>query len=109
VANEGLGVATPVKRDDRCSEKRSVHPEPVEGLPGVSNVFVSPDRMELASDGRPVTVRFADIAQWPRPRWLSQLRKRLGRGLWLPVADRDFFHAPPYGFFCSYTNPTLVS
>jgi hypothetical protein len=61
--------------------------------------------MELHRDGRPVTVRFSDIAKWPRPRWLSWLGKRLGRRSWLPVADRDFFHAPHDRFFRFYTNP----
>jgi hypothetical protein len=83
-------------------------PSRVEGLPAVSEVIVFPDRMELACEGRLVTVRFAEIAKWPRPRWLAPLRKRVGRPMWLPVADRDFFHAPPDRFFRFYTNPPLV-
>ena len=83
-------------------------PSRVEGLPAVSGVIVFSDRMELTSEGRLVTVRFAGIAKWPRPRWLARLRKRLGRGMWLPVADRDFFHAPPDRFFRFYTDPPVV-
>jgi hypothetical protein len=83
-------------------------PSRVEGLPAVSEVVVFPDRMALVSDGRPVIVRFADIARWPRPRWLARLGKWLGRRPWLPVADRDFFHAPPDRFFRFDTNPRLV-
>jgi hypothetical protein len=83
-------------------------PSRVVGLPGVAEVIVFPVRMELLSKGRPVTVRFADIAKWPRPRWLSRLGKRLGRRSWLPVADRDFFHSPPDRFFRFYTDPPLV-
>jgi hypothetical protein len=28
--------------------------------------------------------------------------------MWLPVADRDFFHAPPDRFFRFYTTPPLI-
>jgi hypothetical protein len=84
-------------------------PSRVTGLPEVTEVAVYPDRLELKAAGRPVVFRFADIAQWPRPSWLWRLLARLGwRARWLPVADRDWFHAPPDRFFAFYTTPPIV-
>ncbi len=84
-------------------------PSRVDGLAHVTEVVVHPDRLELDSGGRRVTFRFADIARWPRPRWLWRLLFRLGCGLrWLPVADRDWFHMPQDRFFAFYTDPPVV-
>ncbi len=41
-------------------ESLSFGPSRVEGLPVVSRVVVKPDRLELLSDGKWVTVRFAN-------------------------------------------------
>jgi hypothetical protein len=72
-------------------------------------VGVFPDRLEIMSDGRRVLIRLADIARWPRPRWLRRRLARVGwRPKWLPVADRDWFHAPPDRFFRFYTDPPVV-
>ena len=38
-------------------------PSAVEGLPGVAEVAVFPDRLELLSEGKWVTVRLLDIAR----------------------------------------------
>jgi hypothetical protein len=84
-------------------------PSRVDGLAQVTEVVVRADRLELHSGGRNVTVRFEDIARWPRPRWLWRLLFRLGRGpRWLPVADRDWFHLPQDRFFAFYTDPPVV-
>jgi hypothetical protein len=81
-------------------------PSRVEGLPGVSEVVVRPDRIELCSAGEWVSARFADIARWPRPAWPWRLASRYGRRpRWLPVADRDWFHPPRDRFFRFYTDP----
>ncbi len=84
-------------------------PSRVEGLPGVTEVAVFPNRLELLSEGRWVVIRLADIAAWPRPRWL---RRRLAwagwRPAWLPVADRDWFHPPADRFFRFYITPPVT-
>jgi hypothetical protein len=84
-------------------------PSRVVGLPDVSRVVVKPDRLELLSGGKWVTVKFAAIAKWPRPKWLWKGLALLGkRSSWLPVGNRDWFHPPPDRFFIFYTNPKLV-
>jgi hypothetical protein len=84
-------------------------PSRVEGLPGVAEVTVFPDRMELLSEGRTVVVHWADIAYWPRPRGLWRRLARLGwKPKWLPIGDRDWFHAPADRFFRFYTDPPLT-
>jgi hypothetical protein len=83
-------------------------PSRVEGLPDVSEVVVRPDRIELRSAGEWVSIRFADIARWPRPAWLWRLASRYGRRpRWLPVADRDWFHPPRDRFFLFYSRPPV--
>jgi hypothetical protein len=83
-------------------------PSRVEGLPGVTEVAVFPDRIELKSANRLVTHRFVDIARWPRPRLMWRLLSRLGlRPKWLPVGDRDWFHEPADMFVEFYTDPPL--
>ena len=87
-------------------------PSRVEGLPDVDEVAVHPDRLELRSAGRMVTVRFADIVEWPRPVLLSRWRARfglrpLGGGRWI-VGERDWFHPPSERFFRFATRPPLV-
>ena len=84
-------------------------PSRVEGLPNVAEIAVYPDRLELPTEGKLVVHRFVDIARWPRPPWLWRRLFRLGwRPRWLPVADRDWFHAPRDRFFAFFTNPKLV-
>jgi hypothetical protein len=84
-------------------------PSRVEGLPDVSEVVVHPDRLELLSARRWVTIRFIDIARWPRPAWAWRVLWRVGRKPgWLPVADRDWFHPPAERFLRFYTDPQLV-
>jgi len=63
-------------------------PSAVEGLPGVTEAVVFPDRLELLSGGQWVVIRFGDIA---RP-YSGDLEDRPS------VADRDWFH-PPAGRF----------
>ncbi len=68
-----------------------------------------PDRLELLSAGEWVVIRLADIAKWPRPWWFWRGMTRFGwRPNWLPVADRDWFHAPPDRFFRFYATPPVV-
>jgi hypothetical protein len=84
-------------------------PSRVEGLPDVTQVVLRPDRLELSSSGRWVSFRFARMARWPRPAWLWRALHYLGwRPRWLPVADRDWFHAPHDRFFAFYTQPRVV-
>lgn len=83
-------------------------PSRVEGASQVTSVTVYPDRIELASAADVVKHRFADIASWPKPPFLWRLFYSLGmKPRWLPVADRDWFHAPPDRFFLFYTKPML--
>ena len=84
-------------------------PSRVEGLPAVSEVRVSPDRIEANSAGEWAAFRFSEIAAWPRPGWLWRLLHRtVRRPAGLPVGDRDWFHAPPDRYFSFYTEPRLV-
>src|SRR5689334_19319618 len=95
-------------------ESHTVHcplrfkPSRVEGLPAVSQVTVWTDRIELISEDRLVVYRFFDMARWPHPRWLWKMAFRKGiKPKFLPVGDRDWFHAPPDMFFIFYTTPRL--
>jgi hypothetical protein len=84
-------------------------PSRVDGVPGVTEVAVFPDRLELASPDSRRVIPFADIARWPSPRWLWRRLFRIGwRPRWLPVADRDWFHPPADRFFAFYTTPPIV-
>jgi hypothetical protein len=83
-------------------------PSRVEGLPDVTEVAVYPDRLEILSGGRRLVYRLADIARWPRPRWLWRLLARFGWRGWLPVGERDRFHAPPERFIRFFTSPPVV-
>jgi hypothetical protein len=84
-------------------------PSRVVGLPNITEVAVYPDRLELLSAGRWLVYRFADIAAWPRPRRLWRWLARLGwRPRWLPVGERDWFHAPPDRFIRFFTSPPVV-
>ena len=75
----------------------------------MTEVVVRPDRLELRSADRWVTVRLAGIARWPRPACLCRLLARLGCQLRsVPVGDRDWSPAPPHRFFRFYTAPPLV-
>ncbi|MDB5342633.1 MAG: hypothetical protein JWP89_1010 [Schlesneria sp.] len=85
-------------------------PSAVEGLPGVTEVAVHPDRLELLSEGEWVVVRFLDIAQWYRLGWLYWPLARLGfrvRGF-PSVADRDWFHPPAGRFFRFFSVPPVT-
>ena len=84
-------------------------PSRVEGLSSVSQVAVWPDRIEfLCAGGYTVTHRFVDLAEWPGPRWLwKPLYRRGVRPKWLPVGERDMFHAPQDTFFEFYTTPRI--
>jgi hypothetical protein len=65
--------------------------------------------LELYSNGKPAVIRFSEIARWPKPAWFWKWLFSLGiRPRWLPVADRDWFHAPPDRFFRFYTTPPLI-
>jgi hypothetical protein len=93
------------------SERKGLRfvPSRVEGFPGVTEVVVYPDRLELLSEGRWVSIAFADIALWPRPAWLWRRLARLGwRPRWMPVGQRDWFHPPPERFFRFRTEPRIV-
>jgi hypothetical protein len=84
-------------------------PSRVEGLPDVTEITVYPDRLELISAGRRVSIRLADIAAWPPPAFLWRRLARVGwRPRWLPVGERDWFHPPSGRFFRFYTKPRLV-
>jgi hypothetical protein len=85
-------------------------PSTVEGLEGVTEAAVFPDRLELLSGDTWVAIRFLDIAQWYRRGWLYRPLSRLGfkvRG-WPSVADRDWFHPPAGRFFRFYTAPPIL-
>lgn len=84
-------------------------PSRVEGLPGVAEVAVHPDRVEFLSDGRWVTVRLAEIARWPRPAWFWRGLARLGiRPRRPPVGTRDWFRTPPDRSFTLFTEPRIT-
>src|SRR5262245_32687739 len=85
-------------------------PSTVEGLSGVTEGAVCPDRLALLSEGKWVIIRFLDIARWHRGGWLYRPLARLGlrvRGE-PSVADRDWFHPPSGRFFRFYANPAVT-
>lgn len=84
-------------------------PSRVEGLLDVTEVVVRRGQLELLSSGTWIVIRFADIAEWPRPRWLWRVLARFGRPpSWLPVGERDWFHPPPDRFIRFFSNPRIV-
>jgi hypothetical protein len=85
-------------------------PSEVTGLPAVSRVTVFPDHLELCSEAQTRTIRFLDIARWPRWGWFYRLAARLGLGVRgnPAVADRDWFHPPSRRFFRFYSDPPLT-
>lgn len=84
---------------------RFVPPE-VEGLSGVEEVAIHPDRVEVLANGAPVIVRFSDIARRQESvvdRWLKWL---LGRPPYpLVVGEREFCTERRYVTF--FANPRL--
>ena len=63
-------------------------PSHVEGLPEVKEAAVFPDRLELCSAGKWVSLRFQDMVEWSRPAWLWRVLARLGwRRRLLPVGS----------------------
>ncbi len=81
----------------------------VEGAPGVSEVAVYSDRLELASATGVTTVRLTDIAKFPRPAALWRAAFRCGlRPKWLPVADRNWCQPIGQQYFRFYTSPPLT-
>ena len=84
-------------------------PSRVEGWPAITEVAIYPDRFELNSAGRWTSVRYWNIAQWPRPRWFWQALARLGRKpRWLPIGGRDWCREPTERYFRFFTAPRLV-
>jgi hypothetical protein len=84
-------------------------PLAVEGLPGVTEVAVFPDRLELLSEGSWIVLRLIDMARWYQRGWLYRPLAKLGwvHG-WPMVADRMWFPCPAVSFFEFYTTPKLV-
>jgi hypothetical protein len=85
-------------------------PSEVEGLPGVTETIVFPNRLELMTADRRVVIRFLDIARWNRFGGLFRWTARFGWGVrGRPVvADRDWFHLRPGPFFRFYTDPAIT-
>jgi hypothetical protein len=85
-------------------------PSAVEGLLGVTEVAVFPDRLELLSEGKWVVIRFRDIARWYSGGWLYRPLAWLGLGVRgrPSVADRDWFHPPAGRFFRFYSSPPVT-
>lgn len=84
-------------------------PSRVEGVTGVIEAVVNPDRLTFLCDDRQVVVKFEDIAKWPRPHKMHKIFARFGWSpRWLPIADRDWFHGPPDRYFRFYTDPPII-
>jgi hypothetical protein len=84
-------------------------PSRVEGCPGVTEVAVHADRLELRLARRWVSFKFEDIAAWPRPAFVRRHLARLGwRPRWLPVGEHRCLHPPSERFFRFYTWPPIV-
>jgi hypothetical protein len=85
-------------------------PSAVDGSPAVTEAVVFPDRLELLSEGKWVTIRFLDIARWHQFGWLYRLLAWLGFGVrgHPVVADKDWFHPPSGRFFRFFTAPPIT-
>lgn len=84
-------------------------PSRVEGLPDVTEAAVFPDRLELCSAGKWLSFPFTEMVEWSRPDWLWRLIARFGwRKQFLPVGERDWFHAPADRFFRFFSSPSVV-
>jgi hypothetical protein len=84
-------------------------PSRVDGSAEVLEAFVYPDRLKLIGKSQCSIIKFADIARWPWPKWFWRAMFAFGvRPRWLPVADRDWFHAPRDRFYRFYTSPALT-
>lgn len=83
-------------------------PSRVDGMPGIEEVAVFPDRLELHAGGEVHVFWFARIARWPWPRGIWKLAFKLGvRPGWLPVANRDWCRPPSERYFEFYTEPRV--
>jgi hypothetical protein len=84
-------------------------PSRVEGLRGVTEVIVRPDRLELQSVSRWVCFRLSGIARWARPARLRRLLASLGFQFRpVRVGDRSWVQSPPDRSFRFYTAPPVV-
>jgi hypothetical protein len=85
-------------------------PSAVEGLPGVTEAAVFPDRLELLSEGKWVVIRFREIARWYCGGRLYRPLAWLGLGVrgQPSVADRDWFHSQARRYFRFYTRPVIA-
>ena len=83
-------------------------PSRVEGLPAVAEVAVYPDRLELLSAGRWVTIPLVRLARASGPTWWRRLLVRLrGRPGGWPVADHLLFDTPTESLLAFYARPPL--
>lgn len=93
-----------------AEESVRFRPSRADGLPDVREVAIFPDRLEVNSQGRWLTIRFADIGRRQEPllvsllKWLSFRRPYLRM-----VGERDYFHVPRDRFFRWYTDPPLTT
>lgn len=85
-------------------------PSRVDGLAGVTEVVVYPDRLEIVTAKEVAIVRFIDIANWCSV-W-SWFYRQLARRGWLLgtpyVADRDWFHPPADRYFRFFSTPPIT-
>ena len=86
----------------------SFTPSRVDGLENVIVVSVYRYKIKLKTKNKTFVYKFGRIAIWPSPIWLNQIKALLGTPpKWLPVADRDSFHAPQDRYFQFFTQPPI--
>lgn len=83
-------------------------PSRVEGWSDVSEVVIYPDRVEVTTNGRVVTIEFHKIARRNEPTIFSLLKAWLGKRPWpKSVGERDLSEEFGVRFIDWFTDPPL--
>ena len=83
-------------------------PSRSEGLPGVREVVVRPDRLEVNAEGKWITFPFSKIGRRQESAITSFIKRLVRkRPFALMVGERDWCRPPRERYFVWYTTPTL--
>ena len=84
-------------------------PSGCDGMDGVSEVAVFPDRLELRASNNVTVVKLSEIVRWRRPIAVRKLLAKAGlRPRYLVVGERDWCRSPRERFVRFYTDPPIT-